>query len=120
VKKEARGLDAVDLGEVQAVEPHYVEIARGIHTVLAGPEGFEPLTSSYLPLWIEGWRSGFFASNLSVLSYGPTTGCPSKLKKAWGGDDNLAATVRAKLKIDRWSSLFLLLFTFRRMGFRHE
>ena len=29
MKKEARGLEACDLGEVQAVEPHYVKTLRG-------------------------------------------------------------------------------------------
>jgi len=29
VKKEARGFNAFDLGEVQAVEPHYVKTKKG-------------------------------------------------------------------------------------------
>ncbi len=30
MKKEARGLDAFDLGEVHAVEPHYVKTQKGM------------------------------------------------------------------------------------------
>ncbi len=30
LKKEARGLDTLDLGEVQAVEPYYVKTERGV------------------------------------------------------------------------------------------